>query len=120
MNLSNVVVRNKNGAVDTKASVTAFKAELDSLIAAEKTESAVFEDAAHAAFDKYPGTAISMPALCAAITVAMNAEPVNHAALTERARKYIQNNSVGEKSIFTITKGKGGGVRRRSDIPVES
>lgn len=116
MDLSKVVLR-KNGLVDVKASVTVFKAELETLISEEKIENAVFEEAAHSAFDKTPGTAIPMPALCSQITTAMNAVPANFATLTERARKYIQNNSVGEKSTFVIAKGKGGGVRRRSDLP---
>lgn len=119
MELSKIVVR-KAGVINVKESVAAFKSELDALIESEKTENLVFEDAAHGAFDKSPGVAIPMPALLSQITTAMNATPENYNSLTERARKYIQNSSVGDKSVFTIAKGKGGGVRRRSDIPVEA
>jgi hypothetical protein len=119
MDLSKIVVR-KAGVVDVKASVAAFRLELDALITEEKTENSVFEEAAHTAFDKAPGTAIPMPALLGQITTAMNAVPANYTTLTERARKYIQNNAVGEKSTFVINKGKGGGVRRRADIPATS
>jgi hypothetical protein len=103
-----------------KLSVAAFKEQLEALIEEEKTENETFEDAVHSAFDKNPGTAIPMPALLSHVTTAMNAVPQNYNTLTERAHKYIKNNSIGEKSTFIITKGKGGGVRRRSDIPVES
>lgn len=116
MELQNIVVR-KNGVVDTRASLTAFKTELENLIAQEKAENAVIEDAAHAVFDAQPGKAIPMPALLASITTALGATPATFTELSEKARRYLQAQAEGDRSTFIIAKGKGGGVRRRSDIP---
>lgn len=119
MNIENVVVR-KNGVVDTRASQTAFKTELEKLIAQEKADNAVIEDAAHAVFDAQPGKAISMPALISAIVTALGATPETWTELSDKARNYLHINAEGDKSTFIIAKGKGGGVRRRADIPLSN
>jgi len=118
IDLNKVVVR-KGGLVDTRASLAAFKTELDYLTQQEKSEAVIFEDAAHAVFDSQPGTSIPMPALIAHIVNAMAATPDNWSELAGRARNYLHTNAEGDRSVFIITKGKGGGVRRRSDIPIE-
>lgn len=117
MNIETVVVR-KNGVIDTRASLTAFKSELENLIAEERAENRVIEDAAHAVFDAAPGKAIPLPAVLASITTALGATPANFTELSEHARRWLYANAEGDRSTFIIAKGKGGGVRRRSDIPV--
>jgi hypothetical protein len=124
MDISKFVVR-AGGSINRAASVAAFETVLDQYLAEESVESGVIGDAVNAVFDKHPGASINMPALQSAVTGLLNATPANYAVLSEKARQYVRQNSQGEKdsagnfenpeSLFLIQKGKGGGVRRRSD-----
>ena len=126
MDISKMVGR-AAGKIDRQASFVAFQTALDIFEAEEATENGVIADAVNAAFDKYPGASQNMDALISGTTTYMNATPGNFKVLSERIRKYVQINSQGEKdktteqvqnpdSLFLISKGKGGGVKRRSDI----
>jgi hypothetical protein len=127
MDISKFVVR-AAGKIDRQASATAFLTALDLFEAEEATENGVIAEAVSAVFDKYPGASVNMPALVSSAAQHMNSTPGNFAVLSERIKKYVQVNSQGEKSkehgrfpnpdsLFIINKGKGGGVRRRSDLP---
>lgn len=125
MDISKFVVR-AGGSINRSASVAAFETALDKFLAEETVESGVIGDAVNALFDQHIGASINMPALQSGVCGLLNATPTNFAVLSERARQYVRQNSQGEKdsdgnvenpdSLFVIAKGKGGGVRRRSDI----
>lgn len=124
------LVRDASGAVDREASLDKFEAELVKYCAERETEQEVISEAVNAAFDKYPGAVITMPAVCTFALSKLNAQPENHKILTERVQSYIRENSQGKvaedgtaerpDSMFVIGKGKNGGVRRRADIPVKT
>lgn len=124
------LVRDASGAVDREACLDKFEAELVKYCAERETEQEVISEAVNAAFDKYHGANITMPALCTFALTKLNAQPENHKILTERVLAYVRDNSQGKtaedgtverpNSVFVIGKGKNGGVRRRADIPVKT
>lgn len=121
------LVRDSGGAVDRAACLDKFEEELVKYCAQREMEQETIAEAVHAAFDKYVGANITMPALCTYALTKLNAQPENHKILTERVLAYVRENSQGDKtaeddsverpdSTFVIGKGKHGGVRRRVDI----
>lgn len=118
INVAEYVVRN-GSSIDVEASVAKFRSALDVHVAERETELSVIAEAVHAVFDKNRGDAIAMPTLTGLTLQNMNAQPSNFGTLTERVQDYIRSSSKGDKPTFVITKGKGGGVRRASDIPAK-
>lgn len=116
MNINEYVVRN-GGSVDVEASVAKFTSALAVHLAERETQQATIASAVHTVFDKNMGTVISMPALTGLALQELNAQPENFSVLSDRVQEYIRENSKGDASTFIIAKGKGGGVRRRVDIP---
>jgi len=121
------LVRDGAGDVDRAASLDKFEEELVKYCAQREMEQETIADAVHAAFDKYVGANITMPALCTYALTKLNAQPENHKILTERVLSYVRENSQGKASedgstverptsVFVIGKGKHGGVKRRCDI----
>lgn len=116
INVSGYVVRNA-GQVDIEATVEKFRGELSSYLAQYETEQASIADAVHSVFDKHLGTTLTMPVLSTYSLNELNAQPENYTALNDRVLDYVRQNAEGDSSIFVISKGKGGGVKRRVDIP---
>jgi len=116
MNINDYLVVS-SGSVDVEATVSNFRSALVKHLAERETEQATIALAVHAVFDKNRGQVISMPALTGLALQELNAQPENFAALTDRVQEYVRDHSKGDASLFVIAKGKGGGVRRRSDIP---
>lgn len=116
INVSEYVVRN-GGSVDIEASVDKFRSALTVHLAERETQQATIADAVHTVFDKNKGTVISMPALTGLALQELNAQPENFTVLSERVQEYVRENAQGDSSTFIIAKGKGGGCKRRSDIP---
>jgi hypothetical protein len=124
-----------SGRVDREASLTACETALDQFIAEKDTQDETIAEAVNAVFDKYPGVNINMPALNNYAMQELNALPSNHAALSERVLAYVRENADRHQKtdkktkailqaaeaprtrLFCITNGKGGGVKRWSDVP---
>jgi hypothetical protein len=64
------------------------------------------------------GKTLAMPIVSNYALIRLNAQPENYSALNERVLQYIRDNKVGDASLFVVSKGKGGGCSRRSDVPV--
>jgi len=113
----------KDGAIDQDASRKAFNEALVKYVAERETEQSTIATAVNAQFDKHPGVSINMPALASMTCAALNAQPANFSTLEERCLSYVRENASDKREdgkLFRIGKGKGGGVRRWAEIPVET
>lgn len=120
MNIVNdYVLRSGNGQVDIELTVANFRSGLASFVSQHETEQASIADAVASVFDKHLGKNLTMPVLAGYSLTELNVQPENYTALNVRVVDYIRENSRGDSSLFTVTKGVNGGVRRRSDIPAK-
>ncbi len=119
------------GHIDQAASEQAFRTALSRRIAELETEQDSIAAATAELFDQYRGQAIAMPTLGSLVAQKLNAQPENHAVLSERVKAYVRANSQEVKaadgtvtkhpdSLFVIAKGKNGGVSRRADMPAKA
>jgi hypothetical protein len=119
------------GSIDQAASEQAFRTALSRRIAELETEQGQIADATAELFDQYRGQAIPMPTVGSMVAQKLNAQPENHAVLSERVKGYVRANSQETKdaagnvtqhpdSLFVIGKGKNGGVSRRADRPAKA
>jgi hypothetical protein len=120
INLSTFVVRDSAGAFDLNATMDKFE---DSLLAFQselETEQATIGAAVHAVFDSHKGKPLTMPTVTNYTLNNLNVQSENFTVLFEKVKNYIRQNA-GERgsSVFSIAKGKGGGVSRWVDVPVK-
>lgn len=120
------LVLGSDGKTDKAATLASCGDAIDLYTAERETEEATIADAVGALFDEHKGAALNMPYVCNEACRSLNVQPANFKALTERVAEYVREHAQGEKvgetwerpeSEFVISKGKGGGVRRRADIP---
>ena len=129
--LSVSLVAATDGSIDTDASLASCKAEILKYKAARETEQATIAEQVGALFDEHKGATLNMPYVANEALRRLNVQPENFKLLEARVLQYVRENSQGDKigegdsatferpdSLFVITKGKGGGVKRRGDIPV--
>jgi len=130
--MSEYLVRNASGAVDTAATLVKFETDMAKFVADTETEVSVIADAVGKVFDEHKST-LAMPVLTAYALQKLNAQPSNFKVLEKRVMDYVRSNADqpaikdGDKVIreaeaprsrlFRIAKGVGGGVSRWSDIP---
>jgi len=127
-----VALVTRDGRIDQAASLVAFQDALSVHIAEVELQTEQIEKAVSALFDTYRGKSIPMPTVGSMVTQKLGGQPENFSVLQERTLDYIRANSQttgSEKtndlvqhpdSLFVIGKGKGGGVSRRADRPVEA
>lgn len=117
-NLTVTLVRGTDGSIDVRGSLAAFEAALHKHVAERETETATIAAAVNQVFDNLAktGARANMPYVKSATLTVLNALPGNFNELGERVAQYIRDNA-GEDKLFTIGKGKGGGVARNSDKP---
>jgi hypothetical protein len=118
-----VTLVSKDGAVDQSASEAAFRTALLNYVAQRETEQSTIAAAVSAQFDKHPGVSINMPALASMVLASLNVQPENFSTLEALALGYVRENASEKREdgkLFRIGKGKGGGVKRWSEIPVEA
>jgi hypothetical protein len=119
------------GSIDQAASEQACRTALARRIAELETEQGQIAEATAELFDQYRGSAIPMPTVGSMVAQRLNAQPENHAVLSERVKSYVRANSQETKaadgtvtqhpdSLFVIGKGKNGGVTRRADRPAKA
>ena len=120
------LVLGSDGKTDKDATLASCGDAIDKYTAERETEEATIAEAVGALFDTHKGAALNMPFVCNEACRQLNVQPVNFKTLTERVAQYVRDHSQGEKvgdsferpsSEYVISKGKGGGVRRRADIP---
>lgn len=113
------------GSIDRAQSLASAEAALDAHIAEHETQQETVAEAVNAVFDQYRGENLTMPILEGLALQKMNAIPANYKVLGKLALDFVRSNSdqKGEADrtrTFGISKGKGGGVCRWSDVPVET
>ncbi len=117
--------------VDRASSSKAFESAVDKFIAERETQESTIAGAVGAYFDSHKNEPIKMPALVHGALQHLNVQPSNYGSLEKLVKAYVRSNSQSVKlpdgkveerpqSLFVIAKGKGGGVTRRSDLPVET
>lgn len=113
------VVRDEKGSVDQLKTLDKFIEDLGRYCAAAETETGVLAEKVKQVFDRFKGTNLNMPALVSLTTSELNVAPEHFKIMSEKVMDYIRTNS-GERgeAMFSIAKGKGGGVRRWSDTPL--
>jgi hypothetical protein len=108
------VVRSFDGSVDMTASLSAAKTAIEKFIADKESEDTAINVAVHEVFDQFKGANINMPALVSLVVQKLGGSPENFKVLGDKIANFVRDNS-GEFGTFTISKGRGGGVRRNSD-----
>lgn len=105
-----------NGVVDVDASLDLAKSALNKFVADKRTQDTDLHNAVHAVFDEHLGSAIAMPALVSLTLAKLNVQPENYKSLGDKVTTFVRERS-GDKgsASFSITKGRGGGVKRWSD-----
>ncbi len=113
------LVLDQAGNVDSQASSDAFDMALSAHIQERETQTEQIAEAVTSLFDQYRGTAIQVPTLSGMAAQRLNAQPANRKTISGRVADYVRNNADGKgQNLFQISKGKGGGVKRVSDLPV--
>lgn len=136
--LGDYVERGDDGKLDFEATIAKFSARLTEYEAVCEKEDATIADAVHAVFDSkvMRGGSVNMDAIVTFAIPSLNPNTENYAILRDRIKNWIRINSdQSEKKnkegtvlvpadaprtrTFSISKGKGGGVRRWADIAVK-
>jgi|GEM_PF-6555386 len=117
--LSQFVLTDASGRIDFDATMAKFAARVTEYEAAVNMETEHVANAINKVFDTYPIN-LTMDSVAAFALPELNPTPDNIAILKERIKDYIRNNAdhPDEKPgtrLFSIIRGKQGGVRRNSD-----
>lgn len=113
MDLNKLVVR-ADGLVDVSETLEKIEAALSAENAAAEKAFTAVGPAVQAVFAKHPGASINMPAVVSFTLAELGTKPADFAATNELVTNYIRANSV-DGGLFEIRKGKGGGVRLRTE-----
>jgi len=120
--LNTYLVRAADGSIDHAATTLKFQGDLLNYEAERELESATVGEAVNAVFDQFKGARLNMPAVTSYALSRLNVQPENFKTLTEKVQGYIRDHA-GERgtgALFSIAKGKSGGVCRWADQPVKS
>ena len=110
--LSGYVVRFSDGSIDHEATVAKFSNDLIDFENRQNSENGTIGAVLHGIFDKHLGKRIPMPYVVTEALKALNVQPDNFQALTEKVENFARNSPE-----FSIAKGRGGGVGRVKDLP---
>jgi hypothetical protein len=125
------LVSDTDGDVDVQATLDAARTQIVNLKAQRETEDNAILTHLNAVFDelKASGTRGNMPYIVNAVLTRMGIAqmPSSYKVLNERVHKFIQANAQGKTdkvtkaverpdSLFVVSKGKLGGLGRRSDL----
>lgn len=118
--LSITLARHSDGSVDEAGTLAACQAAVRKYVAERETEQATIAAAVSEVFDTLKGARANMPYVVNQALRSLNALPENFKALSERTAEYIREHAGDRDSgaLFSIGKGKGGGVVRWSDQPL--
>lgn len=106
--------RGTDGSVDVAASAGAYAKALTEWVAENEIPSDTIENAVEAAFDRFDGQRLPMPALINFALTELKAEPAQVKTLTNRVHAYVSGQSAKNTGRLDISKGVGGGVLRLS------
>lgn len=137
LTLTIALVLSASGEIDESASAQAFESELARYKAERETEESTIAEAVADTFSAHPGASQNMEALVHGALRRLNVQPSAHKLMKDKVLAYVRENAdrpaVKDKAgnvlsaaepartrLFSISKGVGGGVRRWSDIPVQT
>jgi hypothetical protein len=112
-NISSFLVRFSNGSINVTASVSAFEAALNDYVKASEETNSGIDAAVNAVFDKHKGARMPVPTLVSLALGEMNCSASDWAERSKQVHAYV----TGNKGLFEVKKGKGGGVARLADLP---
>lgn len=111
INISSYAVRDLNGSIDHESTLKKFAIDLREYEAERELESSTIGAVIHKIFDRHLGKRLSTPFVVGEALNALNAQPENYKALTDKVSEFLRSSAE-----FDARKGKGGGVSRRCDI----
>jgi len=106
-------VRDSSGAVDVVASAAKYAEALSAWVAENEVDPQRLTDAVNAVFDRFPSQTLPMPALVSLAVTEFGATPQQHKTISNRIHAHIRG-MAGEGGTLVVTKGKGGGVSRKT------
>ncbi len=123
-----------DGQIDLAESEVSFHTALVKRIAEQGVELDRIQVALNELFTENLGKSIAMPTVGSLVANKLGAVYENFQTLSTRTQEYVRANSQGKtlsgkgktaiverpNSLFVVSKGVGGGVARRCDIPVEA
>lgn len=116
--LSTYAVKSSDGSIDTAQTLAKFSADLDTFVSLQAADTEAVAQAVSDTFDANLGVRINMPYLVSQCLPRLGVTSATHKSLTERVQAYVRSNADGKGlDLFSIEKGKNGGVARKSDIP---
>ena len=95
------------------ASATAYAEALTAWVAENEADTQRLTDMVNSVFDSAGGKTLPMPFLVSQAVAGLGATPQEHAAVTKRVHGHVRC-MAGEGGTLVISKGKGGGVSRKS------
>ena len=105
-------VRDSVGSVNVEASVAAYTEALSQWVSDNEIPVDRITTAVNSVLDSRPNTRLPTPFLVSLAVQELNLEPALFKAATQRVTDYVKGQCANGN--FTVTKGKGGGIMRRS------
>ena len=117
IDLSKFVVRNVDGTLDLQGTLDSITPEVVSLVEKQDSDTLEVAKAVHAVFDMFQGSRLNTAALTSFALQHLTVTPESAGEVTGKIAEYIKVNS-GERgsSLFSVKRGKGGGVARWADV----
>ena len=109
---------NEDGTIDQVASESVIQDAFARRVQDVETECTKIENVVADIFDEHRGESLRMPWLASTACQRLNCPPETFNTLSERVLSFVRRNSC-EGGIFRISKGKGGGAARVSDLPAK-
>jgi hypothetical protein len=120
IDMNSYVLRSVDSTVDVESTIEKFRFDLQTYISESERDANLYARAINAVFDQHIGIAITIPTLQNLALSYINTNEYiltteEYGTLGEKISNYVRNST-----SFLIVKGKHGGVRRVSDIPIKN
>lgn len=129
--MSQFVVRNSQGKIDTQETIEKFRVELSQFALQLESEEALIAQAVDAVLESNVGTRTNLDFVTSSVARSLNATAQNYNEFKNKTADYIRANACGEKNgqaiclktgdvlvtprKYFLGKGRDGGVARWSD-----
>ena len=110
-NVSDFVVRFTDGSIDSEETIRAFSSALSVYEAEVEIETKGIALAVNALFDQHIGARLNAPYLVGETLRRLNVQPETYTSLTLKVQEFLRSSP-----SFDVSKGKGGGWARTSDL----
>jgi len=110
------IVRSEEGLVDVDASVAKFAVFVANLKEQEDKDIARVLTGLNTVFDKNKGVRLEVPTVVNLTMAELGCSVTEYKDLSKLAHEILSNN----KKIFSVKRGRGGGVGRVADLPADA